>query len=104
MSEPDYKNLFFSLCGSIALNEGHDCADDVFTALKKAGIVLPEYVDDLSQVFIWMGKELGATTLYDTNLYDPAYDDCPECKRLKIECNAEYPQTCPLSDNPWKES
>lgn len=35
MSKPDYEKLFFSLCGSIAVGDGNDCADDVFEALKR---------------------------------------------------------------------
>ena len=99
MSKPDYEKLFFNMCGSIALGEGGDCADDVFKALKLAGVELPDYVDDLSILVVWLGKERGTTSLWETPLYDPEEDDCPACKRLKAECDNEYPATCSMSNN-----
>ncbi len=67
-TEPDYKSILFSLCASLTLcDHMGDVCEDVFEALKKAGIKTKD-ANDLEDVYKLLPE--GTRTLYGTIIGD----------------------------------
>ncbi len=85
----DYRQLLLNLIGGICLDYPKP-ADSIFNTLDLMGIERPEQIDHLDKLSFWLGKEHGAKSTYDTDIYDPEYDDCKVCGRLKVICDGDY--------------
>jgi len=70
------REILLSLCASASLADHlGDIAEDIFYALKLAGIEVPDEVGVLDELGPWLGKELGTRTLYGTSFEEDAADD-----------------------------
>lgn len=84
--EPDYRAILINLCCSAGLADHMgDMAEDIWRALKQAGIEPPEGVDSLGQLGTWLGLTHGGTTVWGTSVTDDG-DSCTKCWRPTYIC------------------